>query len=1017
MKKTLLLLFIIAQFIFAAEPLQWDFTQGLQGWEVRNGSQVQTSSNGLEFQANGNSVLVSPPLEINANDYDTMEIILSSDKNDVFGFCFGSTAESVIPEYRFNKALQETGTLCLFRQALYSAINWKGTVKTLELYPSAGESLFNIRSVKFYKSDENMLFWGNMNTLINGQPAEWSLSKDAKFMQDTAGNYICLSKGASASCQFASLDTMSSFRLSLESHGKRGEAAICYYGENNQILRTDTLSCTEGDEWHESSLEVTPPDFAWRADITFKNPDDNEFFFKNAKVVSIAAVAQNQEAQPEPQTENQQPAKGRQFPLSQIKMENGVATLFVNGKRMNSIHNWFWNTNTNHMRNSKDIAKLNISAIDLASAGVSMTPNGFDYTIVDGIIDKHFKTCPDTFFFLYFDISGNGNLNWWCDAHPEALCRPEDGSDCVYAYGGGKRKCASMSSELWRSTFEDAIRHLIRHLKASPYASRIIGFNVEAGLSYEWMQYGSQAQQFCDYSQCAVEDFRQFLKKRYADDKALQNAWHNPEVTLETAAIPSSERRKAPANGTYFDPKKEQDILDHNEYQQYLVSHCITRFAKAIKEESDERCLMGAFYGYTNYIHDMVFMCTNCGHADARHILDSPYMDFLIAPVSYNQRRPGAFTQTMIAPWGCNANGKIFFNQVDFRNHHAPQGDYYRTDSLQESASVLYRELARNLAEGNSFQFLDFGSGWTFGDKRLSAVAGKMAELFEKYRWTVKDFERKDYLLVVIDERLMEKFNCYQPPFERELVYNQLTALDAAGIPWRCVLLTDLMKHPELQKYGSYLFLNQFRMDDEIAEFLKKKILTKNRLVSFIGPVGILAPEEISTRYAERLFGRKFKLDTSERDAHCKATKLWAGVNGETWGSKRRQTQAYIMLPEEAENDEIVGRMAGDDVPGALFMQKSNCKIYWSAVASTTPAMLRELARRGNIPVVADENDAHFIGCGFLGIHAHTAGKKTIRLIGKGTPKDILTGQTWPKGTREIQLDMAFGENRIFIME
>lgn len=1007
--------FLITLFLFAEDSLFWDFANGLQGWEIRGGTEITVGKDGLEFNADGKSVLASPELEIEAGKYDTAEFILSSDRNDVFGFCFASSSDSFIPEYRINKALPKTGQLCLFRQSLNAAINWKNTVKGLELYPSAGASHFKIRSVRLFKASENMLFWGDMETLIDGSPAEWTLSPDAVFQETEDGNRITLQDKATAACSFASLDTLSDFNFSVETIGGCGEATVTFLGENDEVLETVDCTWEPSDAWQSREIYCRPKT-AWRGEISFRSLTGDALSIRRAKVVRAESEI------PDPQPVLGEPSLTisdgpKDFPECCIRLENGVGTIFVNGQRVNSVHNWFWCKRATDMRNAREIAGLKLVALGLNTAGVGLTPNGYDYTQIDEFINTHYLAYPDTFFFLYFDISGGGALQWWCDAHPEALCRPEDGSELMHIYGGERKKCASMSSKLWQSTIEEAIRNLVKHIKASPYADRVIGFHPEAGLSYEWMQYGSQAEEFSDYSDCAVESFRDFLRERYANDQALQAAWHNPNVTLATAGIPPTARRKVPANGVYFDPKSEQDILDHNEFQQQTVSHCITRFCRAIKEESDNRCLTGVFYGYTNYLHDMVFMCQNTGHADARHVLDSPYVDYLIAPVAYNQRRPGAFIQTMIAPWACNANGKIFFNQVDFRNHHAPGGEYYRTDNLQESVTVLYRELARNLAEGNSFQFLDFGCGWTFGDVRLAQVAGRMGELFEKYRWSVKDFDRKDYLLVVVDERLMEKFNCFQPPFERELIYNQVTNLDAAGIPWRCVLLSDLLKHPELQEYGAFLFLNQFRMDDEIADFLQTKIFTGNKLVSFVGPVGILTPTEINTQYAEKLFGRKFRLDTTERDAHCTATTLWPALNGETWGSVRRQTQAYILLPQEADETEIVGRMVGDNAPGALFFQKGDCRIYWSPVAQTTPAMLRELARRGGIPVVADENDAHFIGCGFIGVHAHTAGRKTIRLIGDGTPREILTGETWPKGTREIQLDITFGENRIFIME
>jgi hypothetical protein len=371
----------------------------------------------------------------------------------------------------------------------------------------------------------------------------------------------------------------------------------------------------------------------------------------------------------------------------------------------------------------------------------------------------------------------------------------------------------------------------------------------------------------------------------------------------------------------------------------------------------------------------------------------------------------------MLCPWSCNANGKIFFNHIDFRHHHAPESDFYRTDDIFETRSVLLRDLARNLAQGNSFQFYDFSHGWTFGDKRICQMVKQMQDLYLQYRWAVKDFDKKDYLLVVIDEKLMGRFDCFNPPFGRELVYNQIPYLDAAGIPYRCVLFSDLMKHAELQEYSNYLFLNLFRLDDGMTQFLQQKILTDGRFAAFVGPVGILTPEGIHTRNAERIFGLPFTVSSEEREARCTATALWPGLKGQSWGAKARRNYPFIMVPTSVGDAQVVGTMAGDQAPGALFMERSGCRLYWCATASTTPEMLRELARRANIPVVADENDALYIGCGFIGVHAHTAGRKTFRLIGHGTPKDILTGQTWPKGTAEISIDMKFGENRIFIMD
>ncbi|MCQ2396679.1 MAG: beta-galactosidase, partial [Lentisphaeria bacterium] len=893
----------------ASDGLFWKFTQGLDGWECRNFTELTIDSNGIEGRTDGNSLLVSPELDIKATDYDTMEVVLSSSTNDVFGFCIASTASTYIPEYKILKPLSKTDRLCVFRQPLNAAINWTQTIKGIQFSPSLKDSRVRILSVRFFRAGENMLFWGDMETILDGTPAEWNLKDGAKFVTDDTANYVSLTNHAVAECPFASLDRLGSFRFSVETRGTCGEALLTYFGENGNVLAKETLQCDAGDEWKECAFETTAPDFAWRAELSFQSKGEGAFQIRHAKAIRLttAPLSSNEWSMGNDGKRTDATVR-KEFPTCAIKKENGVSTLYVNGKRQSPIHAWHLGFHEMHSRNSADVAGLTLEAIDVSKAGAGFTENGFDYTKVDEILEKHYRTSPNTYFIIYMDFSGSYH-QWWLNAHPEAQCKPEDESAEIGAYAGQLGNYASMSSELWRSTFEDVLRRLVRHVKESPYADRVVGFHTASGISFEWLQFGSQNRQFCDYSKCGTEDFRIFLKERYKTDEALQKAWKNAEVTLDTAKVPSTARRSAPANGIYFNPQDEQDVLDYNEYQQVLVSHCITRFGKAIKEESDGRCINGVFFGYTNYLHDMVFGGSNAGHFDARHVLDSPYVDYLIAPVPYNQRRPGAFTETMVAPQTCNINGKIFFNHVDFRHHHAPLSDYYRTDNLQESASVLYRELARNLAEGNSFQFYDFSNGWTLGDKRICAIDGKMRELFEKYRWTVKDFDKKNYLMVVVDEHLPLHFNCFQPPFERELIYNQVTYLDAAGIPWRCVLLSDLMKHPELQDYSSYLFLNQFLMDDDTMRFLKEKIMTDNRLVSFVGPVGILTPKGIDTHYAEALFGRKFAIDTTERDAHCAATSLWPSLNGEKWGSKRRDTQSYLMLPEEAAQEEIVGTM------------------------------------------------------------------------------------------------------------
>ncbi|MBO4620577.1 MAG: beta-galactosidase [Victivallales bacterium] len=701
------------------------------------------------------------------------------------------------------------------------------------------------------------------------------------------------------------------------------------------------------------------------------------------------------------------------FPSCRIVQKNGISCIEVDGEIINPTHFWTTAPRETSERNAADLAGLRLIAVDLKQAG--LYENGYDFTDMDALLEHHLKVNPDARFILYVNFDGRFH-RWWVDAHPEVWCRPEDGSDKMGAYGGNHKHLPSFGSPLWRQTFSDLLINIITHLKSTNYVDKIVGFHVVSGISYEWMHWGSQNNQLCDYSECGQEDFRRFLATKYASDAELQSAWNQPDVTLVTATVPSGERRRHAANGHYYDPKTERDVLDYHEYQHYVISHCIDELGKTIKDATDNRCLVGAFFGYTCYMADSGFFGQSAGHFDVRTVLDSPNVDYLIAPVAYSGRRHGDTTNTMTCAWSCNANGKLFFNHADFRTHHTPEGADYRVDTLQEAIDVLQRELARNLAEGNAIQIFDFSTGWTLDDPQLCQTIRQIQELMGKYRLAVKDFSQENYLLVVVDEKVMGHNELDNPPLDRELIYYQLMNLAMAGIPWRCVLLSDLRKHEELQHYGAYLFLNLFRLDDKTIQFLQEKILTDNRLAAFVGPVGILAPEGITTKNLETLFDEPFRLATEPLDMRSKGTDVWSSIQGMHWGTTDGKLHGYQLLPKNPPATEVIGKLL-DGQDAALYQLHDNYQIFWSAAPGLKPALLRELAIRAGIPVISTSNDGIYAGCGFIGIHAHTDGEKTLRLIGTGAPRELLSDIAWPEGTTEITLRMRKGETRIFVME
>ncbi|MCQ2396319.1 MAG: beta-galactosidase [Lentisphaeria bacterium] len=854
-----------------------------------------------------------------------------------------------------------------------------------------------------------------------------------------AEQYAVTSPEQAITCPYANLDWLGTFNVSFKTKGAAGKATISFLDVHGRPCGLVVMPIDASADWELHEKLVETPDRAASAEFAFRTNGKGTLLIDDVKAVRLSRKANADAMQLKPLDDAQWNLNEEsigiitdekqwdydpnftpkmsgitELPTCSVVQENGLSCIQINGKTVNPTHTWFSGHSevNRHEQQCAYEAGLRIVAIDVREAGFYET--GFDYRHFDEFIEMEIEDNPDAYFLIYTDFDGRYH-RWWSDAHPEALCRPEDGAETMGAYAGRQEKLPSMGSRVWRDTYASILRNLIRHIKESPYASRIMGFHVASGISWEWLHWGGQNNQLCDYSECGQQDFRRFLKLKYSTDEALQKAWNQKDVTLDTAKVPSEKQRRNPADGHYYDVNTERNVLDYHEYQHFVISDCITELAGVIKEETDRKSLVGAFFGYTCFMYEAGLFGQSSGHYNVRKVLDSPDVDYLIAPVAYSGRQPGSTTGTMSTFWSCNANGKIFFNHADFRTQWA-SGDDYCVDSLKKSIQILHRELARNLAQGNAIQIMDFTRGWTLGDKRLCDIVTDMLDVMGKYRGKTKDFPKKDYLLVVIDEEFQGHFALENPPLDREWVYYQLMNLDMSGVPHRVVLFSDLMKHPELQQYGGYLFLSPYLLDDEKTAFLQNKIIDAGKFAAFVGAPGLCSPEGLTSKTAERLFGIPCRFVKDDVELRCNATQLWPELNGLSWGCIQPKEHGFLLLPENATQEQIVGTLA-DGTPAALYLTGNGRKVFWSAAPGLKPPLLRALAKRAGIPVISEQNDGIYTGCGFVGIHAHADGEKTIHLPESGSVTEILSGKTWPQGTTDITIPMKLGDTAIFHVE
>lgn len=704
------------------------------------------------------------------------------------------------------------------------------------------------------------------------------------------------------------------------------------------------------------------------------------------------------------------PLAASEFPRAECRVIDGLPRLFVDGEEIDPTQAFFVRPDHLQQRNARS-GNIPILCVSLDDMG--FTENGFDYSKVDALLAAYLGACPEAWIIPNFTFDTRYQ-NWWIKAHPEARCRLEDGSDLIGDYHGSRRIVPSYASEVWRDTYTDALRRLIRHLKTTPFASRIIGFHPCSGITTEWFHWGAQSGELVDYSEAGQRDFRRWLTRTYANGDALRQAWHQPEASLATAVIPSGERRRTPQLGIFFDPMTQQDVVDYNRYQHDVVADTIAHFARVIKEETDRRSLAGTYYGYVTHLPETPGFCQGSGHFSLYRLLECPDIDFLMAPLAYAWREPGQPGASMTATASHALNGKLWWHQEDLRTHWVQPPAYGASGTLQETIDVFRRELARNLAQGTAIQWFDFSNGWTFGDDRVAAEVGRLREL-DACRTQGKEWPRSTYLAVIVDEEQMGTFDPFRPPYGLDLIYRQREYLNQAGIPWKCYVFSDLRRHPELLEHRAFLFLNLFRLTEEDRRFLREQVMTDGRTVAFVGPAGMVTTNGIDPQASRSLLGLDLvRLPDDTPFQATFATSLpapWTDFASTSF----RKTSARPPLLGARGAAGVLAHFDGRSEGAVVAEVRENYRLFWTAIPGLLPEHLRALARFAGLPILSNTNDTVYCGYGFVALHAANDGERTLALPVPSAARDLFTGQTWPADTRQVTVPLRHGQTLLLL--
>lgn len=746
-----------------------------------------------------------------------------------------------------------------------------------------------------------------------------------------------------------------------------------------------------------------PGKYFLSANLTYANLTPGSVSSKNQIALTQAAIAKS--------------------PVTKVVyLPGNVPSFEINGKTFPVMHSMTGVPDA--VKNSRDNG-VNLIWLNIAK-GFDWEPNApATFSAMDKRIADVLNTNPDAYIVLNVPLDPvyNPGLRKWVDLHPDQLVKKDDGSTNVGGYHGAVNKAASYASPIWKQDAGQAWRELIRHVRSSSYADRVIGYVPISGISWEWFYWGAQSKEFVDYSQPFTEAFANWAKQQYHGDLALLNStWKTNFPSFDAIQLPSKDERSGADFGVFLDPQKRGEVIDLRQFFTQVISGDILHFCHIVKEETNGNAICGTYYGYVMYIGGPYFG-VHSGHYALEKVLSSPDIDFVMSPSRYADRGLGGGSGFMTTVDSVKLHKKLYIDQIDIRTFRAtgPGGQLARLNTLKDTVSGLERDFSNTVVNGVASQWYDFDHGWIMGDARLMQAVGKMQQIEKTLQQTPRQtMDAQNSIAVILDEKSI-LYTKVDSMIQSDVASSEIDQLNRSGVAWDNYLLNDL---PRIGNYHYYLFLNCFNLTDDQKREIEKLKKNGNVLV-FIGAPGIIDRSDKSTFAQAKIdiagvskltgFDLKQIADGPTVTVFKGNDSLVRDLAEKSFGDSsvtgpRFAAQDGIALGHFSDNDEI---------SLAVKVFPENWTSVYSAAPTLPAALLRNIATLADVPVVNHHNgDITYVSKNVFAVHSLTGGKRAFT-VGKQyrTAKELFSDRVYPVKDGQFKIDVPEAGTVLFLLQ
>ena len=721
------------------------------------------------------------------------------------------------------------------------------------------------------------------------------------------------------------------------------------------------------------------------------------------------------------------PKKSKPEPLKDAfiksKGSDTAPLLYINGKEHFPYMAYFLK-NINHDRYEPEQGGR--AAADFAGAGVdlvrvSMGGDGhpycgwtwfgegkYNFKVADELIGNIIKNNPHAKLQIMFHPGISAP--WFRTKYPKELESLMLPNGTIYTPLAG----SLLNSDVWKRCKGRFLKDLIEHLENGPYADRIYGYNIGGGASAEWYWPGTFSSGTPGYSTATQKIFSQWLTKRYGNDKALQKAWNDSKVTLDTAQVPLPKEREYSETLTLRDPPKAAKVLDLRRFFNDRVFEMQEYFLKIAKKYTKNKKLVGTYSGYA-FGNQPKHHKT--GMNAAGRLLRLAECDFTQLAIGYGDIRKVGASGLCVNPFNGSAmlHGKLLWNEADLRTPYTLNTDAYenanRHNTMQDTANVIIRNFGNALTRNSGIYEMLLTGHETYHHKTIMDAVSQMNKIATKN--VGKTRRSVAEIAVIHDEHSADYFawpNSKNTRFFNALMHQFYYESPRTGIPMDFYLMDDIADL-RMKDYKLYIFLTAIEVPLKMRQAIHKKIAKNNATAVWFFAPGFIENGRFSIQGMEKLTGIKFDVSLKTEKLKVMPTK-----NSKLLSRNLGLPEMYYgPVPTPISKGQIVHGTAKGK-PAVVEVNTSLGKAFYSLLPPNVE-MIRNLAKISNLHIYSHSRDIFNINSTHIMFHATTAGKKTILLPTKHNIYDAVTGKKLFSNVTSFTVNMKQFESRIWAIE